>query len=208
MQKFRVILFLICSSIFLYQYIQVTKSHLRYQKTTRVRYDDTDTPMQAFTFCLKHPFVSMQKFNYLKLGANRTHEGNLDYDFYMNELNLTKPQFHDFLTKEFLKQVNKGKLKEMLLDTTYLKEFNFFVIKSKVKFRNGSNLEISITRLSQEINNYFTSQMFTPETSIYFFGYRKCFSFFRQDNFNIKYFSFFQRTTTYYVLTIRKRSNV
>lgn len=102
MFPFRVILFLVCFAIFLYQFADVTKSYMRYETTTKVSFDSEETEMPAFYFCLKHPFAALEMFEYLDLGYHFTGEGKLvDYDYYMKSLgNLTKTQFYEYLMEK------------------------------------------------------------------------------------------------------------
>lgn len=126
----------------MYQFVDVTKSYLQYETATRIRYENQDTTMPAFYFCLKHPFTALQMFDYLKLGTHKTSKGELDYDFYKREMgNLTNNQFYVYLMNEFLKRVEQGKLKEMLLYPID-DEIQFGVYLFDILFSNGTSISV------------------------------------------------------------------
>lgn len=203
---FRLILFLTCFGVFLYQYAKLTKSYLRYETTTRVRFDDSDSVMPAFFFCLKHPFSPLQMFHYLGLGKHLK-ESLIDYDYYLSELgNLTKTQLYDYLFNSFLTKANQGLVKEMLLDNTYLKEFSFIMCFFRVKFVNGTDTLVPCVSTDPDYNqnqlfDSLVDQIFAPENLIHLYNYQKCFSLFSRDPEDNKNYTLMQLFDTIYYLS-------
>lgn len=195
----RLFLFLVCFAIFIYQFVDVTKSYLQYETATRIRYDNQDTTMPAFYFCLKHPFTAQQMFDYLKLESHRTSKGELDYDYYKRKFgNITNTQFYVYLMNKFLKRVEQGKLKEMLLYPID-DEIQYGVYFFDILFSNGTSFSVDGARKAfKSERNLTTIDIFKTDYLIDLHSLSKCVAFF---NFEPKETGFsFQQTlplTTY-----------
>lgn len=184
----RVFLFLSCSSIFLYQFIDLTRTYLQYKTNTRIRYDNEETEMPAFYLCLNNPFEKQQIFDYLGV----------------NQLNMTTSKLYQKTLYEYLKREKQGFLKEML-EYPLLDEIEFFILIFEIQFKNTTRK--SFDKLSLKWNNSRMSQeIFRVNRMIQLFDLRKCFSFFE----NHSNFVLWQSSplTTYNIWIDHKKLNL
>lgn len=145
MSLFKLILFIICFLIFLYQFVDITHTYLQYETITNIDYNDDSLPMPALFTCFQHPFAARQMLKELNINVkkelninvekesktntgskelnfsviNVSNSGSINFDSLLKRLDQTPAEFYRMLASNYTRLLQAGKCKELLEDVSF-----------------------------------------------------------------------------------------
>lgn len=181
----KITFFVLCLSICLYQVIEISQSYLNYRTVTSVDYENNNLEMPAIYYCLPHPFTLREMLPYLnttiEFSKNEFGHQNIDIKKIMSNLGINSNSTELFrkLEKKYKTLLENGKLKELLLDTSFIRDLNYNLHYVELTFPNLTKHELfNLFDFANETESMYLFDQI--RTHLLFHGdkQKKCFSLF------------------------------